>query len=42
MTMPGGVRFDGKGMFDEAVEEIKLLREELNNVWSVPITIMVG
>lgn len=36
MMLPGGVGFSGQQIYDEAVEEIKALEEEMLNSWSLP------
>jgi hypothetical protein len=42
MQMPGGVQFNGKAIYDEAIEEKAMLKKELINTWSSPIPIFIG
>lgn len=42
VMLPGGVQFNGQVIFDEAVEEIKALEEEMLNSWSIPVLDIVA
>jgi hypothetical protein len=42
MTMPGGVQFNGQKIWDEAVEEIRKLEEEMITSYSLPVSDMIG
>ena len=42
MTMPGGVTFNGQKIWDEALEEITKLEEEVINTYSLPVSDMIG
>ena len=42
MVMPGGVTFNGRQIFDDAVEELKLLEEEARLNWEEPVDFYVG
>jgi hypothetical protein len=42
IALPGGVTLDGKTMYDESVQEIKDLEEELKSTYQLPIDFMVG
>lgn len=42
MQMPGGLTFSGQQIYDEAVEEIKKLEEEMINSYSLPVADMIG
>lgn len=42
MTMPGGVQFNGQKIWDEAIEEIRRLEEEMINSYSLPVSDMIG
>lgn len=42
MVMPGGVTFNGRQIFDDAVEELKLLEEEARLNWEEPVDFFVG
>lgn len=41
MTLPGGIQIDGQTMYQEATEEISLLREELKDL-DQPLGVMIG
>jgi hypothetical protein len=38
----GGVKLNGKEIYEEAVEEIKDLEEEMRNAWQMPPEFMIG
>jgi len=40
--MPGGVTLNGKEIYDEAVEEINRIEEEMYNLSSLPSEIYTG
>jgi len=42
MTMPGGVTFNGRQIYDDAREEIKELIEEVRLNWEQPIDFYTG
>lgn len=42
MPMPGNVMMNGQQIYDEAVEEIKMLEEEMINSYSIPVMDMIG
>lgn len=42
MQMPGGLTFNGQQIYDEAIEEIKKLEEEMINSYSLPVADMIG
>lgn len=42
LQMPGAVTFNGQKIWDEAVEEITQLEEEMINSYSLPVSDMVG
>lgn len=42
ITMPGGVTLNGKEIFDEAMEDIKQIEEEIYNTNSLPSEIYTG
>ncbi len=42
MALPGGVQFNGQQMYDEAIEEIKELENEMLNSWSLPVADIVA
>ena len=42
MTMPGGVTFNGRQLFDDAVEELQRLEEEVRLNWEQPVDFYVG
>ena len=42
MTMPGGVTFNGRQLFDDAKEEITQLTEEARLNWEEPVDFMTG
>lgn len=42
MQMPGGLTFNGQQIYDEAIDEIKKLEEEMIVSYSLPVTDMIG
>ena len=42
MQMPGGLKFNGQKIYDEADEDIKKLRDEMISSYSLPVTDMIG
>lgn len=42
VQLPGGVVINGQRIYDEAIEEIKLLEEEMKLTWSEPLGIFMG
>ena len=42
MVMPGGVTFNGRQIFDDAVEELLKLEEEVRLNWEQPVDFYVG
>ena len=40
--MPGGLTFSGQQIYDEAIEEIKKLEDEMINSYSLPVADMIG
>lgn len=42
MTMPGGLQFNGQAIYDEAVQEIAKMEEEMLNSYSLPASMMIG
>ena len=42
MTLPGGIKFNGQRIYDEADEEIKALQKEMISSYSLPVTDMIG
>jgi hypothetical protein len=42
LQMPGAVTFNGQKIWDEAVEEITQLEEEMINSYSLPVSDMIG
>jgi hypothetical protein len=40
--MPGGVTFNGQQIYDEAVEELKSMEEQMYNATSMPSEIFIG
>lgn len=42
MTMPGGVQFNGQQIYDEAIEEINMLEQEMLTSYSIPCTDLYG
>ena len=42
MQMPGGLTFSGQKIWEESIEEIRLLEDEMLNSYSLPVTDLVG
>lgn len=42
IQLPGGVILNGKEIFDEAVEELKILREQVEREYQLPIDFQMG
>ena len=42
LTMPGGVTFNGQKIYDEAIDEITKLEQEVISSFSLPVTDMFG
>ena len=42
MLMPGGISFNGQQIYEEAVEELKSIEEEMINSYSLPVVDMIG
>jgi hypothetical protein len=42
MTLPGGIKFNGQKIYDEADDEIKALEKEMISSYSLPVTDMIG
>jgi len=42
MTMPGGVQFNGRQLFDDAREEVEKLTEEVRLNWEQPVDFYIG
>jgi hypothetical protein len=42
MQLPGGVQFNGQKIWEEAIEEIRKLEDEVINNFSLPVTDMIG
>jgi len=42
IQLPGGVTINGKQIYDEAIEELKELREELKSTFELPVDMMIG
>jgi hypothetical protein len=42
VQMPGGVTFNGTQIYNEAVEEIKELEEQMQNNFTLPLDFQVG
>lgn len=42
MTLPGGIKFNGQTIYDEADAEIKALQKEMISSYSLPVTDMIG
>lgn len=42
MQMPGGITFNGQQIYDEAVEEIKAMEDEMIMNYSLPVMDMIG
>lgn len=42
MQLPGGVQFNGQKIYDDAVDEIRRMEEEMIQSYSLPVTDMIG
>jgi len=42
MQLPGGVQFNGEKIYNDSVEEITKLEEEMINSYSLPVLDMIG
>jgi hypothetical protein len=42
MTMPGGVQFNGRQIFEDAKEELEKLNEEVRLNWEQPVDFYTG
>jgi hypothetical protein len=42
VQLPGGVTLNGQKIYDEATEEIQILREEIKNTYQLPIDFFTG
>ena len=42
VVLPGGITLDGKTIYDEAVEEIRLIEEQINLKYELPVDFNVG
>lgn len=42
LQLPGGVQFNGQKIYDDAVDEIRRLEEEMINNYSLPVHDMIG
>lgn len=42
MMMPGGIQFNGQQIYDEAIEEIRLLEQDMIISYSLPVADLVG
>jgi hypothetical protein len=42
MVLPGGIQFNGQQTYDEAVEEIRMLEQEMITNYSIPVSDFVG
>lgn len=42
MEMPGGMKFNGQGTYDEAIAELKELDDQLLDTYSLPNVMMIG
>lgn len=42
LQLPGGVTFNGQQLYDEAVEELKLMEDEMINSYSLPVMDLTG
>lgn len=42
MELPGGIKFNGQKIFDEAEEQIQAMRKEMIESYSLPVTDMIG
>lgn len=42
MTLPGGIQFNGQQIYDEAMQEITQMEQEMITSYSIPVTDFVG
>lgn len=42
MQLPGGVQFNGRSIYEDAIQEIQRLEEEMNTSYSLPVHDMIG
>ena len=42
IPLPGGLMFNGQQIYDEAIEEIKMLEDEMLFSYSIPASMMIG
>ena len=42
VVLPGGITLDGKTIYDEAVEEIRQIEEEMSLKYELPVDFNVG
>ena len=42
MNLPGGVKFNGQKIWDEANDEINTLEKEMNSGYSLPVMDMMN
>ena len=42
VQMPGGVTLNGQRIYDEAIEEIKELEQEVQSTYMLPVDFFVG
>lgn len=42
LQLPGGIQFNGNKIYDDAVEEIRRLEDEMINNYSIPVLDMIG
>jgi hypothetical protein len=42
MQLPGGVRFNGEKLYNDATQERMALENEMINSYSLPVTDMIG
>lgn len=42
MELPGGIKISGQEIYEEAIEEIKQMKEEMISSYSIPVSDMIG
>jgi hypothetical protein len=42
MQLPGGVQFNGRSIYEDAIQEIQRLEEEMNTSYGLPVHDMIG
>ena len=42
MTMPGGVQFNGRQLYEDALQDIERLEEEVRLNWEQPVDFYTG